>query len=1150
MSLRAKLTFLGVLAFALDSCALGQSQTTGRIAGTIQDAQGRGIPKAEIVALATSTGETQRATANESGDYVLLSLTPGAYEINISAPGFANAIFHGIVAEAGNSLTVNAALPIAQGKTEILVNAAPPLLHADSAVIETTLNGANVEAVPLASRNPLQSLALSPGVSTALTTNTSLGKNSPQVSVNGARVNQNSYQVNGVDSNNISMHDLGDVGAPAPESVGEIVMRTSMYDASVPGAGGESIGLITKSGGNSIHGGVYEYLSNDALDANDPNLKAAGFARPALKRNVYGATLGGPFKKDRTFYFGSYQGTRETNGATSQSVYSNVLIDPCLTNDRSAATLMKNCSVPTVDPTALKLLNVKLPNGQYLIPTPQQDGLVTGNVNSTFHEEQFNANIDLRLSGRDLLTAKVFFADAPLFSALGWSAFGASPSFPGFGNHITVNNRILAIQENHSFRSAVNELRFGYNSISRNEQPDEAVQDAAVGISRITADQFPGLPLIFLARDVGSAAIGTNEITLRNASPSLSVVDFVSVQRGVHYLRFGGELRHADWRVDTANVLSYGEIDFATFQDFLRGNSELSLLGTGNTQVNFSSTDYHFFVQDDWKVSPHLTLNLGLRYELDLPPFESNGRIGGFDPSLYQPTKQVDPDGFPVGPPAEGIVMAGNASSAIHLTGVTRVGKRIFKSVDPRDIAPRIGMAWSPLNSGHLVLRGGYGVFYSRPSFLYLGLNFAEPPFYQVSTYFGEPLTDPFPKASPSSNFPLIPPGVLLGSPFAFVDRNNLNPYFQQFNAGVEYQISRDLALQIAYVGSRGLRLYRQVNVNQAAIASLDHPVTNAVTGEAIYVNTVENSPLRAPLQGVDPGIFFLNTSSGQSTYHSLQATVNHRFSHGVQFAASYTFSKSIDNTSDAGGGAFSDGSLDTGNGLDSAAVYGNQLDPRTNRGLSDFDRTHRFVISGLWDLPVPPVLKASDKKRMFFLDWQVAGSVIAMSGLPLDIFDPAGGSLYGQIYGARPNWAPGANLKTAKTNIPRGYYFNPYAFAQAVVQPGQPIPSAKDPTAFAGDVGTDYGDIGRNILRGPSQVNADLSVRKRFLLRESRNLELRADFFNVFNHANKSNPVSDISSAALDSETGQVLNPETFGRIISTDSSPRIVQLSLKLIF
>ena len=177
-----------------------------------------------------------------------------------------------------------------------------------------------------------------------------------------------------------------------------------------------------------------------------------------------------------------------------------------------------------------------------------------------------------------------------------------------------------------------------------------------------------------------------------------------------------------------------------------------------------------------------------------------------------------------------------------------------------------------------------------------------------------------------------------------------------------------DSALQIAYVGSRGLRLYRQVNVNQAAIASLDHPVTNAVTGEAIYVNTVENSPLRAPLQGVDPGIFFLNTSSGQSTYHSLQATVNHRFSHGVQFAASYTFSKSIDNTSDAGGRAFSDGSLDTGNGLDSAAVYGNQLDPRTNRGLSDFDRTHRFVISGLWDLPVPPVLKASDKKRMFFL--------------------------------------------------------------------------------------------------------------------------------------------------------------------------------------
>ena len=163
--------------------------------------------------------------------------------------------------------------------------------------------------------------------------------------------------------------------------------------------------------------------------------------------------------------------------------------------------------------------------------------------------------------------------------------------------------------------------------------------------------------------------------------------------------------------------------------------------------------------------------------------------------------------------------------------------------------------------------------------------------------------------------------------------------------------------------------------------------------------------------------------------------------------------------------------------------------------------------------------------------------------------FDPAGGSLYGQIYGARPSWAPGANLKTAKSNIPRGYYFNPYAFAQAVVQLGQPIPSAKIDRSLHGDDGTNW-DVRSNILRGPSQVNADLSVRKRFLLRESRNLELRADFFNAFNHANKSNPVSDISSAALDSETGQVLNPETFGRIISTDSSPRIVQLSLKLIF
>jgi len=1158
MSLRGK---LALIIFSAALCAphsLAQSTTSGRVVGSVRDPSGHAIPQGKILCEARATGESRTAETDDSGDFVLIALSPGTYDLTVSSSGFAPSVFHGLVVGVGDTITLNAVLQIARSTTEITVSDAPPLIRTDSSELGSSLNSATLDSLPLASRNSLQLIAATPGANTALTNNSALGRNSPEVSVNGARVNQNSYQINGVDANNVSMHNLGDVAVPAPESITEIRVQSSLYDASVSGAGGSSIELVTKSGTNSVHGTVYEYLRNEAFNANDPNLKAAGVSRAVDRQNTYGASIGGPIRKDRVFYFGSYQGMRTISGATSDSLYNNVMIDPCLTNDRSAATLAANCFGPTasggaprsIDPVSLALLNYKLPNGGFLIPTPQKDGLVSGTSESSFHEEQFNANLDIRIGTNDLLTAKSFFADAPLFSALGYSAFSGPAAFPGFGTHINVSNYLLSVRETHSFSSStVNEARFGFNYIYRSELPDEPVHDADLGIYRVNADQFPGLPMIFLARDQGSASIGTNEITLRNGSPSISFIDLLSLQRGHHNLRVGGEVRHSAWQVDSVNAASFGEIDFATFQDFLTGATEFSYLGTGQSQAEFRTTDFHFFIQDDWRISPRLTLNLGLRYELDLPPYEIQGRVGGFDPALYQPRMEVDENGFPVGPPAQGIIMAGNAPPQLQPQGVTRVGKRIFNSVDPCDFGPRVGLAWSPLNSSRLAVRAGYGIFYSRPSFLYMGLNFASPPFYQASTFFGAPFADPFPDAPPSSSFPRVQAGIPLGSPWAFLDRDNRNSYFQQFNASLQYEIARDMVAQIAYVGSRGLRLYRQVNINQAPIASINHPIVNSVTGEVITSNSNDNAALRAPFQGIDPGNFFLNESTGQSTYHSLQLTLNRRFSHGVQFAGAYTYSKSIDNTSAAGGGAGSDGSLDTGNGLDTSVAIGNQSDPRANRGLSDFDRTHRFTFNFVWDLQVPQSWTSSGAHRILLQGWQLSGFVTVMSGLPIDIYDPAGGSLYGQVYGARPNWAAGASRSTA-SSPPAGYYFNPLAFTEALVQPGGAIPSAHDATALASDFGTDYGNVGRNVLRGPSQSNIDLSVLKSFRLRESKSLDFRADFFNATNHASKSNPISDISAANLDPATGVIVDPGNFGRILGADSSPRIIQFSLKFNF
>jgi hypothetical protein len=892
--------------------------------------------------------------------------------------------------------------------------------------------------------------------------------------------------------------------------------------------------LITKDGSNFMHGSAYEYFRNEAFNANDPNLKAAQLRRPEMRRNVYGGALGGPLLKNRIFVFGSYQGTREANGATDQSLYKSVFVSDCLTDDRSIDTLVSGCKVPFVDPISLQLLNTHLPGGQFLIPTPQTaSGRVTGTALSTFHEEQFNLNLDYQAGSKDSLAGKFFFAHAPLFSALAGSNFGTPASLPGFGTYVNITNRVLSIREIHTFTpSSVNELRFGYNFIRHDEVPQESLQDQTIGIERATASEYPGLPLISLARDEGGATIGTSDITYRGTTPSFSLSDVLSLQRGKQNLRLGGEARYSRWRAHAA-VFSYGEIDFPTFSDFLTGNSDFAHLSSGLTQRDFRTTDYHLFLQDDWKLTPRFTVNLGLRYELDLAPYDAQGRIGGFDPALYRPNMEVDSDGFPVGPPAGGIIEAGNAPSPT-IPGVTRVGKRIIKNIDANNFAPRIGIAWSPLKSGRLSARAGYGIFYSRPSFAYLALEYFAPPFFLASASSGQPFANPFGAIPPDSSFPLIQPGTSLTS--EVVDRNARTPYTHQFNSSLQYGLARDTTVQVAYAGSRGVRLYRGVTINQARIASLNHPIVNAVTGQTITANSFDNASLRAPMQGVDPFFFTLNSTTAHSTYDSFQGSINRQSSHGLQFSASYTFSKSIDNASSPGGGARSDGSLDLGGGLDTASTWGNQLDPRANRGLSDFDRTHRLVVSSVWETPEPSFARDSAVARLMLSHWQVSAIVIAMSGLPVDIFDPSGGSLYG-AFGDRPNWGPGATRRSAMTNVPAGYSFNPLAFAQAIVRAGAPIPSASDPTALSSDLETDIGNLGRNVLRGPAQSDFDISLGKRFPLSESTGIEIRAEFFNVLNHANRDNPVSDISAA-------------DFGRVVSYSSSPRIVQFMLKLTF
>jgi Carboxypeptidase regulatory-like domain/TonB-dependent Receptor Plug Domain/TonB dependent receptor len=1135
--------------------AFAQSQTTGRISGTVKDEQGAALPGAEVTVTNQATGEARTVNADADGNYFVPLLPPGTYTVTVTAAGFKKYISEDARVAITETTPINPVLAVGSVQETVTVDAAPPVVQAEGAQLGRVVDSRAVAELPLATRNFTQILGLSPGAATYLPDNTAVGRNSQNISVNGGRVTNNNFQINGVDANSMGTNSAPSLSVPAPETIQEFKVQTSLYDATFGRSGGGNIQAVTKSGTNQFHGGAYGYLRNDALNANNPFLNAAGVARPVLRRNVFGGFIGGPIKQDKAFFFASYQGTRETNGASIiNSLSSNILVDPRLTNDRSAATLQATYGLAAINPTALALLNTRLPNGQFLIPTPQVGGRYSGSTPSVFDEDQFNANIDYRFSDRDTLAFKFFFSNAPQTLTLP-SFLGGGPNVPGFGNFQRNNNRLLSLQYVHIFSPTVfNELRAGYNFIRVDAFPEEPVNDSDIGIRRANASDFPGLPLIQIAPAAGGVVIGTSPtIDVKAVAPSTTLADTLSITYGKHNIRAGAEFRYNENNY-VLNFFTRGQIQFLNFTSFLQGNAFVSVFGSGLGNRSLRAHDYNFFVQDDWKVTPKLTLNLGLRYELDMPPYDTRGRIATFDPSLYVP-RPLAVAGTPIGPPVGGYVQAGNVIPAYDLPDVPNVDKRVVNSLDPNNFAPRVGFAYSPLDSGRMVVRGGYGIFYSRTSFQYITLNVIAPPTYVFGARVGVPapipFSDPFFAAPASSQFPTLVPGVALSG--TLFDRNIRTPYLQQYNFNVQYEVFKDYLFEAAYVGTHGINLFRQIAINQAPLVTNGGSITNAVTGAVITTNTPANAALRAPYQGVSVNGFFQNQSTAQSTYNSLQLSLTKRFSKGLQFLASYTFAKSIDNASGQGGGAGFGGVVNPGGVGETSSIIGNQRDNRANRGLSDFDRKHRFVFSFLYDLPKPGFADDSAAGRLLFSNWQLAGIITSMSGLPIDIVDTGAGSFYGLSGGSAPLARPNL-VGDPFSNVPEGFFFNPAAFARPVVLAGQVIPSSGG-TAVAGALGTDFGNVGRNVLRGPGQNNVDFSIIKRFRITESKNLEFRTEFFNLFNQVNYANPISDLNAVAssggtIDAVTGRVTSPGSFGRIISTSSNPRLIQFALKFNF
>lgn len=1130
-----------------------QTQTTGRITGTVKDEKGAVINGAEVTVTNKATNEARAVSSDDEGTYAVALLPPGVYEIAVKAQGFKRASFDNVRVAITETTTVNAELIVgAVTEDAVTITSAAPLVQTEGAQLGRVVDERTVAELPLATRNFTQILGLSPGTATYLPDHTSVGRNSQNISVNGARVTNNNFQINGVDANSMGTNSAPSLSVPAPESIQEFKVQTSLYDATFGRSGGGNVQAVTRSGSNEFHGAIYEYLRDDSFNANNPVLKSVGGQRPRLDRNVFGFTMGGPGIKEKLFFFISYQGMQESNGASPiNSLSSNVLVAPGLTDDRSEARLL-GTFLPTapagtrINPTALALLNFRLGTGQFLIPTPQANGRFSGSAISKFQEHQMNSNFDWRINDRNTLAFKFFLSNAPQTLALP-SFLGGGPNVPGFGNFQNNNNRLAVLQYTRVFSTnVVNEARVGYNFIRVDAFPQEPIRDSDIGIRRANADVFPGLGLIRIQPAAGGIVFGTSAtIDVLATAPSTTLSDTLSITKGGHTLRLGAEFRYNENNY-TLNFFTRGQIDFLNFASFLQGQALLSVFGSGNGDRSLRAHDYNFFVQDDWKVTPRLTLNLGLRYELDLPPYDTRGRLATFDPTLYRARPLSNTLATGLIAPLAGFVEAENVVR--DSPDIPNVDKRVLNSIDPNNFAPRIGFAYTPLDSGRMVVRGGYGIFYSRTSFQYITLNVIAPPNYVFGARLGAPLvptvlpfSDPFFPAPPQSAFPTFVPGVAVSG--NLFDRNIRTPFLHQYNTSVQYELIKDLLFEVGYVGTRGLNLFRQVAINQARLASPQSPIVNEVTGASITTNAPGNAAARAPFQGVGVNNFGLNQSTAQSSYNSLQTSLTKRFARGLQFLASYTWAKSIDNASGQGGGAGIGGVINPGGVGETIGVLGNQLDNRANRGVSDFDRTHRFVFSGLWELPSP---SGGGLVKAVLGGWQVASIVTAMSGLPIDIVDTGAGSLYGLSGGgaplARPNFAPGATIETARTNVPAGFYFNPAAFVRPFVAAGQVIPSAGG--SFVADascnnvtvVCTDIGQVGRNILRGPRQTNVDFSVFKRFYFGETRNFEFRTEFFNLFNQVNLANPLSDLNAGAA-----------SFGRIISVTTNPRIIQFAFK---
>ncbi len=1212
--------------FLLIAQISGAQSTGGRIRGTVMDSSGSAVAGAKVRLTNEANGAEREANTGATGEYIFLEVPVGSYQIQVDQAGFKKYSRKGVALNLNEVIGLDISLVVGGSTETVEVTGAPPLVDTSSTQLGAVVGERAVSELPLAQRDTYQLLELQPGVQGQLGVDNVYGSDrAGVVSVNGGRGRDNNFTVNGGDGND-QFANLPAI-QPSPDSIAEFRMLTNTFDAEYGRNSGAVVNVVTKSGSNEFHGNFYEFFRNQKLNAK-------GFfdaQKLDYLQNQFGATFGGPIRKDKTFFFATYEGDRLRKGSSSDTVtvptglerngdFSATPFSGAVTTDFFAQTLNSRCglNIPMpstqadgqvpystifpdnvipkqcMDQTALDLMNRFVPQAN------RSDGTFQGVPLGHETSDQFTIKIDQELTRNQHLTGYYYFTQHYLAKPFAkFQAGGAS--LPNFGD--STDERIQQLNIAHTWTigsTSVNEARFTFfregQGTFLHPQHTSLVQNSCATVASTACFSDPNNPDLGIHPNLGAShegvpyinisggfSIGNNfEGELPQKGNTFQVSDSFSKVIGNHSLKFGGDFRAVQFdqrlyfNINGSYYLYGGgpndTVSGNLFANYLLGLNDNYIEGSAQDEL-IRSKSFYLFAQDSWKIKSNWTLNYGLRWELNTPMADIGKKVQTYRPGQ---NSTIYPCALGPNDPLSETFGTDCSAAGVLPTGLVVPGDKGVQSgltsTYYKSFAPRIGVAWSPEakdgiarrlfgGPGQTSIRAGFGIFYNPVEQLVMEQFSAEPPFGGSTSLYNTMFNLPFQYQDGTSapnpfNGILNPPRgqavdwamfrpILLYGQFAPHMRSQ---YAEQYNFGIQREIVKDLVLQVAYVGRQGHRLLATQDLNagnpQTCLdlnANLGDGTCGQYGADSSYFvpgGTVLSADLHLPygstpllkagttvgpsgitLVGLRPfsspncqpttglgcpadglpmfsNVFQQGTISS-SAYNALQASLEKRFSHGLQFNLAYTFGKSIDYAS-------------------TFESLLNPVDPRRGRSLSLFDARHRLVFSYYWELPVP---KHEGFAGKALNGWSLSGITTVQSGFPIRITQQDDNELFSSF-----------DFETAgEPNIVAPFKkLNPRGAGNL----------GFDPSVFDGNVtlGT-VGNAPRTICCGPGAFNTEIAVLKNTPIHERYRLQFRAEFFNVFNHAEFFQP------------DGNITDGSDFGRV-KRARDPRLVQFALKFYY